>query len=111
MNPYIGDKKNNDINDNLTPEDIKTKQQVYILTPNSLTKMHFLIFQLTRQTQSLTDHLQKKSLDLVTAFHLLLNTNKILLEWRNDDLFLQRLIMECDDQVLRNGVDINDEFS
>ncbi|CAF1459259.1 unnamed protein product [Rotaria sordida] len=101
--------------------------------PNSLTKTHFLIFQcidlqkkalsfefilllhflnqVTRQTQSLTDHLQKKSLDLVTAFHLLLNTNKILSEWRNDDLFLQRLIKECDDQVLPNGVDINDEFS
>ncbi len=39
--------------------------------------LHFLK-QVTQQTQSLTEHLQKKSLDLVTASHLLFNTNEVL---------------------------------
>lgn len=111
---YIDNKQYNDTDVNVTPEDRKTKQQVYILMLSSLTNHICLIFkcfnlqkkissfefnlllrflnQVTQQTQSLTNHLQKKSLDLVTVSHLLLNTKKILLEWRNNDLFLQKLI-------------------
>jgi hypothetical protein len=48
--------------------------------------------EVTQKTQSLTDHLQKKSLDIITASHLLLNTKRTLLEWRNDDLFFKKLI-------------------
>ncbi len=48
--------------------------------------------QVTQQTQTLTEHLQKKSLDLVTGSHLTFNTIKRLQEWRNDDNCLKDLI-------------------
>ncbi|CAF4909838.1 unnamed protein product, partial [Rotaria sp. Silwood1] len=110
---HIDDKVNT--NEKITPDDRKTKEQSINLQKAILSFEFNLLLnflnQVTRQTQSLTDHLQKKSLDLVTASHLLFNTNKVLMEWRNDDLFLQNLIKECDDQALRNGVDIENEFA
>ncbi|CAF4479661.1 unnamed protein product, partial [Rotaria socialis] len=109
----IDDKVNT--NEKITPDDRKTKEQSINLQKAILSFEFNLLLnflnQVTRQTQTLTEHLQKKSLDLVTASHLLFNTNKVLMEWRNDDLFLQNLIKKCDDQALRNGVDIENEFA
>jgi hypothetical protein len=110
---YVDDKELNGIDDRPSLDDKKARQQVNLLMIKTSTDgtfffqsinlqkkfisfeftllLHFINL-VTQQTQNLTEHLQKKSLDLVTASHLLFNTNKVLLEWRNDDVFLEQLI-------------------